>query len=64
MAGYSMLFSPERQPNKELKVHNMNKSSPEYFPPEPQPSSEQKAGVYSFSPAIANANVRCRPMKS
>jgi hypothetical protein len=34
MAGYSMLVSPERQPIKELKVQNMNKSPPMIFQPD------------------------------
>jgi hypothetical protein len=58
-AGYSMLVTPERLPKKELKVQNMNKSPPEYCQPEPQHNSEQKADVYSFSPACANALVVC-----
>jgi len=33
MAGDSMILLPERQPNKELKVQNMYKSSIDIFQP-------------------------------
>jgi len=57
MAGDSMNVSPDRQPNKEIKVQNMNKRTLENFQPEPQPNSEQKADKKHVSPAIAKPTV-------
>lgn len=52
-----MILLPERQPNKELKVQNMHKSSIDNFQPEQKHNSEPKVDETHVSPAIGNTNV-------
>jgi hypothetical protein len=59
MAGYSMPVSPKRQPIKELKVQNMNKSPPEYFQPKQVLNNEKKLMVIPSALLFANALVVC-----
>jgi len=53
MAGQFIFFSPERQPNKELKIQKKYKSSSKNFQPGLQPNNEQKADEMHVTPSYS-----------
>ena len=59
MAGQFITFSRNFSTVNKEKVENFILLLNREFQPELQPNSEQKAHVYSFSPAVANALVAC-----
>ena len=59
MAGQFITFSRNFSTVNKQKVENFILLLNREFQPELQPNSEQKAHVYSFSPAVANALVAC-----
>jgi len=59
MAGNSMLVSPYRQPNKEIKVQNMNKSPPMIFQQERKPVNEQKVRILILQPCYLPMRMLC-----
>ena len=59
MAGQFIFFSPERQPNKELKDEDKNKKLSKEISARTTDDSSTKADEMHVCPAIAKPNVAC-----